>query len=130
MSKTQNLLSKRISHAVREGANKHLVLTPENKRSNLVATHACSSILKKWKELHRVQAKIFHVQTSMQGSEPNANIPENISTFELKPFFYANAVLLPTANPPSTNRGSSKEDTLTQSQILKTDDRDQFIASQ
>jgi hypothetical protein len=110
--------------------NNSVDILPESIKYNLVQVHNCSTELNQWKQQNGINANVYCLD------DPTANVsyPLLLSPDANQPpvcfLSYAHVAQSEEMNPTAATQASNKEDILTQSQMLKANDRNAFLESQ
>jgi hypothetical protein len=110
--------------------NNSVDVLPESIKYNLVQVHNCSMELNQWKQQNGINVNVYCLD------DPTANVsyPLLLSPDANQPpvcfLSYAHVAQSEETNPTAATEASNKEDILTQSQMLKANDRNAFLESQ
>jgi len=125
---------KDISHNKRDKAATHDPThnesLPYQIKYNLVPVHSCSAHLTEWKHNNGVHAEVFKLKDPSLLLDDSLAPTPDFSHIPVSLLSYAHIAQTQLSTPASTSVATNKEDILTQSQMLKTSDREEFIASQ
>jgi hypothetical protein len=128
----KNMSVESLSGISPEKRNKHHVNTSHSIKLNLVPAQCCSAHLSAWKQQMGINAEVHHVLGPHCPPDMNdMTCRRNQDLVPMTPLSYAHLAAIPdenTIHPPPT--ASNREDILTQSQMLKTSDKHDFIHSQ
>jgi hypothetical protein len=112
--------------------NKDANLTSENEtvKYNMVQVHTCSTELHQWKNDNGISADVYQLIDPKSSEQLPLSLPLSDSQSPICFLSYTYIAQTPDESSPPSAIASNKEDTLMQSQMLKTLDKDAFIKSQ
>jgi len=104
----------------------------QQKKPNIIKANKCSLSLRQWQDANGVDAAVYNVRDSQTTSLLNdlCSLESFVPNSALSLLSYAHLAEINSVPDSQDSMGSNKEDILTQSHMLKTEDKQEFIKCQ